>query len=484
MQFKAVAAERADGRPGGRGNPNKDFIALDPRYSAAAPMPHSQRYALLSIALGFAIVLVCAGLGGSPAAQMGLALPFAAVIGLRLAAIWYLARDNPPARCACASTPAAGEVPFYSVLIPLRNERAIAAGLVHAMSALRYPLDRLEILFLTELEDEGTRTALQRASLTPAMQILTVPPGHPKTKPRALNYGLGQSRGDLIVIYDAEDVPDPDQLLKAAAMFGEGGSTLACVQARLAIDNAHESAFTRQFALEYMALFDALLPAIRKLGFPIPLGGTSNHFRRSALLEAGGWDSYNVTEDADLGMRLARLNMHVEMLDSVTKEDAPVSAGPWFRQRMRWLKGWMQTYLVHMRDPGLLWRNLGAWRFVGFQIVFAGMLASALTHLPAVFLLSCHVLSNGFDFGWNKALSVLCLAVMVSGYAAAMTLTGMAALRDGQHRLFASIAFLPLYWLAISLAAYAALWELYRRPFYWQKTEHAARPETLLRPAA
>ena len=194
------------------------------------------------------------------------------------------------------------------------------------------------------------------------MRIVTVPNGQPRTKPRALNYALQDARGTLVAVFDAEDIPDADQLRRAANAFIEGGPRLACVQARLAIYNADESFLSRQFALEYSALFSGLLPALGFLRLPLTLGGTSNHFRRDLLLKIGGWDPFNVTEDADLGIRLARFGYEVSVINSVTMEEAPASWRSWRGQRTRWIKGWIQTYLVHMRRPLRLWRDLGPWK--------------------------------------------------------------------------------------------------------------------------
>jgi glycosyltransferase XagB len=209
---------------------------------------------------------------------------------------------------------------------------------------------------------------------------VTVPNRQPRTKPRALNYALQVARGTLVAVFDAEDIPDADELRRAANAFIEGGPRLACVQAQLAIYNDHESFLTRQFALKYSALFSGLLPALGFLRLPVTLGGTSNHFRRDLLLKIGGWDPFNVTEDADLGIRLARFGYEVSVIDSVTMEEAPASWRNWRGQRTRWIKGWIQTYLVHMRRPLRLWRDLGAWRFAGFQLTIGATILSLLVH--------------------------------------------------------------------------------------------------------
>lgn len=207
-----------------------------------------------------------------------------------------------------------------------------------------------------------------------------VPDLHPRTKPKALNYALPLARGEYLVIYDAEDRPERDQLRKALAAFQEGPPNLACLQAKLNLYNASDNGLTRQFTIEYDALFEGLLPALDRLQLPIPLGGTSNHFRVSALKWLMAWDPFNVTEDADLGTRLARSRYRCRVLDSTTFEEAPPRLSSWFPQRTRWIKGYMQTWFVHMRQPARLWRELGAAGFLGFQVMIGGTVLSALVH--------------------------------------------------------------------------------------------------------
>ncbi len=452
---------------------------IQPHFSAASGLtPWQRRAPLLATGVLMSVVLAAPAAGREIAALL-LALPFMMIVVVRLAALWLLWRARPDVYAACdrASDDA---LPRYSVLVPLYREAAVAPALVAAMAAIDYPADRLDILFLTELDDAETRHALQRAGLAAHMTVLTVPAGSPKTKPRALNYGLMFATGSLVAVYDAEDIPDPDQLRRAVAAFASAGDEVACFQARLNIYNPGASALTRQFTLEYAALFDAILPALVGLGWPLPLSGTSNHFRRDRLVEAGAWDPYNVTEDADLGTRLARLGQRVAMLPSTTWEEAPDRMRVWLGQRTRWLKGWMQTYLVHMREPGRLWRELGPWQFFGFQILLGGMVLSALVHPWIYVMLAARfcfadAASAGAPAG---SLWWVCGFNLLAGYASAMALAALATQRRGGRLLLPSALLLPLYWLATSWAAYRALFELCRRPYYWEKTPHTARPVT------
>jgi glycosyltransferase XagB len=270
-----------------------------------------------------------------------MAFPFLCVVMLRSVALWQLRHPIRTAAPPAAMTDA--PLPLYTVLVPLFREASVVAELLASLRALDYPPDRLEIMLIVERADAETQTALGRANLDAHMRVLVVPDGEPRTKPRAIQYALQWAHGDYVVVYDAEDAPEPDQLRRALAAIAAGGGRIGCLQAQLNIYNSDVTWFTRQFTVEYTALFDCILPALERLQLPVPLGGTSNHFPRAVLESVGGWDPYNVTEDADLGIRLARNGWHVGVLSSTTWEEAPPTFRIWKGQRTRWLKGWMQT---------------------------------------------------------------------------------------------------------------------------------------------
>lgn len=440
-------------------------------FSSGVAAPAWQRMALIAIVAVIAGVAVFAE-GGGTIVLVAVGLAFCLIVLLRCLALWHLLSAPTPKAAHLANVDCSA-LPFYSVLIALHREADALPGLVAAISALDYPCDRLEILFITEEDDAETRRAFGRIELPAHMRIVRVPRGQPKTKPRALNYALRKARGTLIAVFDAEDLPAPDQLRKAASMFSAADRRLACVQGRLRIHNAADGAIARQFALEYGALFHAVLPALDRLGLPLPLGGTSNHFRREALAAAGAWDPFNVTEDADLGIRLARLGYRVQMLDSETLEEAPVTGRGWLGQRTRWLKGWMQTYLVHMRSPLRLWRELGAWGFFGFQLTLGGMIASALMHPWFFALLSWRWLAGQGVLTETDAIWWLSTFNVVAGYGVGAALNAVVAWRlGGGRRAVVAVILLPIYWLAISWAAYRAVFDLRRRPYHWEKTAH------------
>lgn len=362
------------------------------------------------------------------------------------------------------------DLPFYSVLIPLYDEPGCAARLIAGLSRLDYPRDRLEIILVLEEDDAATFGALQNMLLPPHFEVQRVPAMAPRTKPKACNYALASAIGEYVVIFDAEDIPDRDQLRKAITAFDAGGAKLACLQARLNYFNPRENWLTRQFTLEYSMWFDWLLPGLQVLGLPIPLGGTSNHFRASVLRDIGGWDSYNVTEDADLGLRLARRGYACAVLDSTTMEEANCQHGNWLRQRTRWQKGYMLTWMVHMRDPVALWRELGPKGFLGFQLFIGGTVALALA-LPAsllIFLLGVCACGPGIAAALNNLNGVIFTAGLIVISLSAAT----GAIGRGHYGLLPDIVLTPLYWGLTMLASIRAIWQFARAPFLWEKTRH------------
>jgi glycosyltransferase XagB len=366
------------------------------------------------------------------------------------------------------------KLPRYTVLVPAYGEANVIGELMGNLAKLDYPAEKLEVLVLLEADDEETIAAARAARPPATVRLIVVPDAEPRTKPKACNVGLFLARGDLLVIYDAEDRPEPDQLRKAVAAFEEAGEKTVCVQARLRYWNVRTNLLTRMFGLEYGYWFGAMLPGLDRLRLPIPLGGTSNHFRVDALRSLGGWDPHNVTEDADLGLRAAVEGYRVGVIDSDTDEEACAQVRPWIRQRTRWIKGYMQTALVHTRSPRRLIRQVGIVDSLGFLLLIAG---TPLTFLLAPFLWVGTAAWYGFgephlplvDSGLFWAIALFDLIV---GNVIMIGLNVIAAVRDRGWR-WAPFALLnPLYWVLHSVAAWRALIQLVRNPFYWEKTPH------------
>jgi len=424
--------------------------------------------------VALAVVALVAVLWAAPVA-LGLAALAIAVLalilatGLKLAAGIAALRPAPPEPPA----PVMARLPVVSIIVALYRERDIAPRLVRRLSRLDYPRDLLDVILVVEEDDRATSAALRRAGLPPWMRVITAPSGRIRTKPRALNLALDHCRGAIVGIYDAEDAPEPDQIRKVVDRFHRRGPDVACLQGMLDYYNPRTNWLSRCFTIEYAAWFRLMLPGIARLGLAVPLGGTTLFFRRQVLDRIGAWDAHNVTEDADLGIRLARHGYRTELVPTVTYEEANCHPVAWVRQRSRWIKGYMMTWLVHMRDPVLLWRQLGPRAFAGFQIMFLGsilqsLLAPVLWSFWLLFLGLGHPLTDLLPLWAPLALTLLFLMAEAANIGC-----GAVALRRSGHRLSPFwVPTLHLYFPLAALAAYKALWELVARPFYWDKTRH------------
>ena len=361
-------------------------------------------------------------------------------------------------------------LPVYTVICPLYREAGVIDNLVGAIRAFDYPPEKLDVKLVLEPDDRETREALARLDPGPPFSVVIAPPSGPKTKPKALNAALAFAQGSFTVIYDAEDIPEPDQLRRAFDMFAAGDKRLACVQASLTIDNPGDSWLARMFTASYAGQFDAFLPGLATLRLPFPLGGSSNHFRTDVLRRVGGWDPYNVTEDADLGIRLYRFGYRSAALSSATYEEAPVRFWPWLRQRTRWYKGWMQTWLVHMRHPWRLVRELSVTGAAAFQLFLACNVLAALIH-PLFMIGLCVSVFAATPFDPIAATPVFA-AVFLYGYLSTIALDAIGLARRGLLAHVWVLALTPFYWFLLSFAAWRALFQLLSDPQGWEKTEH------------
>jgi len=372
------------------------------------------------------------------------------------------------------------ELPVYTVLVPMYKEAKVLPLLTKALKGLDYPASKLEVKLVLEEDDTETIEAAKALRLPGTFEIVRVPPSQPKTKPKACNYALQFSRGEFVTIYDAEDQPEPDQLKKAVLAFRNGDPQLACVQGRLNYFNRSENWLTRMFTLEYSQWFDFLLPGLDWLKVPIPLGGTSNHFKLSALRKVGAWDPYNVTEDADLGVRLAQEGYTVGVINSTTYEEANGVLPSWIKQRSRWIKGYMQTWLVHMRHPIQLWKSIGAKGFFSFHF-FIGAPPFTMLLAPILWVITFLVwFTNSWDFGWlfPEPFGTMALFNLVIGNLFLVYFGVIAALKRKYYDLVPVGILLPVYWVLHSIAAYKAFWQLIFNPHYWEKTEHGTSSVT------
>lgn len=434
------------------------------------------RIRALRLSLGAAVLAGPMAIWPYPALNALLVIAFATLVLASLmkcaAAIAHLARPDPEAEEIAEDT-----LPAVTLLVPLFREDRIAETLLKRLERLDYPRDRLETLLVLEQTDRKTRDLLNRTALPPWMRVVTVPDGAPRTKPRAMNYALDHATGDIVGIYDAEDAPDPDQLRRVAAAFAAAPPDVACLQGALDYYNPRDSWISRCFTIEYNTWFRLLLPGMSKLGFALPLGGTTLFIRRAVVEQLGAWDAHNVTEDADLGFRLARAGYRTRVIGTTTREEANSRALPWCRQRSRWLKGYLVTYLVHMRHPLRLLRDLGPWQFLGFQAHFVTALSQfALAPLLWLFWLSCFGVDLPFTT-LDTRTGLTRIGLMFLGLEGLTIALGFIATRRASHRhLWIWVPTLHVYWPLGAVAMWKALFELVVAPFYWDKTAHGVSP--------
>ena len=371
------------------------------------------------------------------------------------------------------------QLPVYSVLVPAYREPEVISKIVAAISGLNSPADKLDVRLLLEADDEETITAARASIVDTPITIVLVPPAEPRTKPKACNFGLQSATGDLVTIFDAEDRPEPLQLRRAVVALERLGEDFACVQARLGYFNAEQNLVTRWFTIEYGTWFRFLLPGRVSVGAPIPLGGTSNHFRAPLLRALQAWDPYNVTEDADLGIRLARLGYSVGVLDSITEEEANSDFVNWVKQRSRWYKGYLQTWLVHMRRPVAVHRELGVRGALGLHLFVLGTPLTALINplFWALAVLWFAQKPNGVALLFPPQVYYVALACFILGNAAVVYVNLLTTRVINQPGLLAAALLVPAYWVMMSVAAAKAAYQLALKPSYWEKTSHGLNTE-------
>jgi cellulose synthase/poly-beta-1,6-N-acetylglucosamine synthase-like glycosyltransferase len=403
-----------------------------------------------------------------------------------IATVWRLAAGILGLRPDAAAPPPVPDasLPSYTILIPMYHEEQAVGGLVEHLACLDYPARLVQVLFLVEEDDAGTCAAARAAVAThggpdrPSFAVVVVPDSRPRTKPRACNHGLDLATGELLVIYDAEDRPETDQLRKAAAAFAADDANLVCVQARLDCYNRDRTWLTRLFTCEYAAWFASFLPGLVWLRAPVPLGGTSNHMRTAGIRALDGWDAWNVAEDCDLGMRIAQAGLRTRVIDSTTWEEATSSVGTWLRQRSRWCKGWMQTWLVTLRQPTANRSRLGVLGTVQMHLLLGSTVLGQLLTPPCWLLTGLWVLGLGewLRGFYPPAITAAAISLLVFGNALAVFLSMLACLRRGHPQLVPWCLLLPMTWLLAGIAAWRGVLQLVTRPFHWEKTAHAAGP--------
>lgn len=369
------------------------------------------------------------------------------------------------------------ELPIYTILCPLYREWQVVPQFVSSINNLDYPKDKLEVMLLLEEDDADTIKKIKEQELPSYIKIVVVPDSLPKTKPKALNYGLKLTHGEFLVIYDAEDVPEKEQLKKSVLAFRQLDDHVICIQAKLNFYNPHQNVLTKVFTAEYSLWFDLVLTGLQSIKAPIPLGGTSNHFRTKYLHDLKGWDSFNVTEDCDLGMRLVKRGYKTAIIDSTTHEEANSNYLNWFRQRTRWIKGYMQTYFVHMRNPQEFMQKWREPHVITFQLVVGGKILSMLINpLMWVITISYFVfrpqIGHFIESFYLTPIFYMGIFSLTVGNFLYLYYYVIGCAKRDYDNIIKYMFLVPLYWIAMSAAAWVAIYEVIKNPHYWPKTVH------------
>jgi glycosyltransferase involved in cell wall biosynthesis len=467
------------------GQPVRTIARLPQELSAYHVLSRGQSIGLvtiLSVTAGVVAAGAITGLGPSllwwgQFAVAAMTVIYVAVIAFKLAMV-FRAGGAPVLRFEPGDLSAIPDdgLPTYTILVPLHREARVVPELIRRLDRLDYPVSRLQVLLLIEADDTQTLAAVRKARPGSQFEVVVIPHSAPKTKPKACNVGLARATGEFCVIYDAEDRPDADQLRKAVLAFRLLPERVVCVQAELHYWNPWTNWLTRCFAAEYATNFSLSLRGLDRHRLAIPLGGTSNHFRTDALSQLGGWDPYNVTEDADLGIRIARQGWDVRMMVSVTEEEANSRLGNWVRQRSRWIKGYIQTWLVHSRHPLRVWRQLGTKRAIAMHLTLGFSTFTTLVN-PIFWALTVSYLITGPKYlePFFPAITLyIGVATMILGNALMCYCLMNGCMERGLHRAVRATLTVPLYWGLMSVAAYKAVFQLLRpsKRHFWELTEH------------
>jgi cellulose synthase/poly-beta-1,6-N-acetylglucosamine synthase-like glycosyltransferase len=363
-------------------------------------------------------------------------------------------------------------LPIYTILIPLYHERKTIKKLLEAIKLFDYPQEKLDVKLVLEEDDFETIEYVTSLENTYNFHKIIVPNSQPKTKPKACNYALQFAKGKYVTVFDAEDVPKKFQLKQIINKFRNSDENLICIQAQLNYYNRKENLLTKMFSIEYSGWFDFMIKGLDYLGLPIPLGGTSNHFKTEKLRELGVWDAYNVTEDADLGIRIARFGYECSTITAETAEEAPFTLKSWIKQRSRWIKGYIQTYFVHMKSPGKLLREIGMKKFIGFQIFIGGTFFVFLTLIPML-ILSILIWTSFLDIEMNKVFKYMSFANFLASFLFMIISSFYVTCFRNWSGMFFAVLLFPFYWILHCIASFRALSQIIsKKSYFWEKTEH------------
>ncbi len=447
-----------------------------PEWSASQPMTRPQKAFLVVLLAFVAVSFICAPLKAAQGLIAVCTLFY--VVSTLYKFVVIRASLSPSAILRFSAKEIADceprEWPVFSILVPMYKEPETVKQMVASLAAMDYPADKKDVQILLEADDEVTLAAARALTLPSGFRVTEIPKSFPRTKPKACNIGLHLAKGEYLVIYDAEDLPEKDQLKKAVLAFENSPEKVVCVQSRLNYYNPQQNVLTRWFTAEYSAWFDLQLPGLAALGAVIPLGGTSNHFKTKTLQALMGWDAYNVTEDCDLGVRLGRAGYATRMLETTTWEEACSDLRFWIKQRTRWQKGYIQTWFVHMRSPLRLIKELGAVNFLHYQLLVGGGTFSVLINplFWAMALVWFVFRPEGVAQLFPGPVFAAGAACLFLGNFVFIYINLLGCCKRKRDGLMWWSLLTPVYWVMMSYSGWRAFIQFFRDPFVWEKTQH------------
>lgn len=358
-------------------------------------------------------------------------------------------------------------LPSFSIIVPLKSESSVISGSFTSIRNLNYPLELLEILVVVEKTDKLTLDTIEGLCLPPSARVLLIPEQPPFTKGRALLHALKEAKNTYLTVYDAESRPEPDQLRKAAAEL-QSAEQPTVLQAIIDISNKNANWISRNFSGEYFEWYRGYLESLSALNMPFGLGGNSFFISREKLIECGAWDPFNVTEDADLAVRLAENGVKFKILNSTTRESCPEKPSEWINQRTRWNKGLFTTQLVHLHRFSLV-KKFG---FLGWLNFWLPMFSMSLIPLYNIYIPLFLILS-GMPFFLFVFLSIALWTLAFFSAAVATLLNFYTYKKMGIKLSFFFILGDVIKYFALHLiSGLNAYLEFFFKPLYWHKTKH------------
>ncbi len=361
------------------------------------------------------------------------------------------------------------EFPLVTILVPLKQENEVIHQTFSAISNLNYPSSSIQGIIIVESTDTLTKKSIETSIIPDGFEVMEIPTLPPFTKGRAIQRALLVAKGKYITIYDAESRPEPNQVIKAVEILEkEKGKT--CLQSIIRIENAKENEITSFFASEFWDWYDKRMVNLHKRGIPFGLGGNSFFLATETLKEVGGWDPFNVTEDAELTVRLIKNNVDIKLMNSITHEACPSTMKNWIKQRTRWSKGLLTTSIIHLISGkfGFKGFTFKQWYHFWLRMYVGNLIPFFFAFIFILFLFQSFSYENFVLVNIVLAINLV-PSLIVSMWADKKNFNTM-GIKIRIHNLFAVTL---IYWGMYLWAGFRANYEFLFSPLKWHKTDHS-----------